>query len=158
MTKAAFPPADCSIRPARVEDLPACAAVVNAFIDATPWLPRTLSHEEIAGHFPPDVLERRKILVADTGGTISGYMSLNIPENFLAALYLGPEVRGQGIGRAMLARAREMMPAGFTLTVWEPNRDAIRFYRREGLVEDPQGRVTGTDDGVPTLLYRWSPA
>ena len=158
MTQAAHPLADFLIRPAAVEDLPACAAVVNAFIDATPWLPRTLSHEEIEGHFGPDILERRRMFVADTGAAISGYMSLNPPENFLAALYLRPEARGKGIGRGMLAKAREVMPTGFTLNVWEPNSDAIRFYRREGLVEEKDGRVSETDDGVPTLLYRWSPA
>ena len=39
---------DAVIRAARPADLPACAAIINAYIDATDWLPRARPAEEKA--------------------------------------------------------------------------------------------------------------
>jgi putative acetyltransferase len=146
---------DVIIRPATVSDLPACAAIINAYIDATDWLPRTVSHEAIAAMFGPEALDRRRIWVACDATGVAGYASLDPDNRFLHALYLRAGLEGRGIGKQLLDTVKAAFPDGLELTVWEPNRVAQRFYGREGFVERPERRNDQTDDGVPTLLMRW---
>lgn len=143
-----------TIRAARAEDLPACARIINDYIDATGWLPRTLPHDEIAALFEPGLLDRRRVLVAEAEGRIAGYLSMG-EDGLMPALYLAPAARGRGTGKALLDHAKALRPEGIELTVFEPNRAARRFYAREGFAPVPGGRVTDTDEGIPTLRLRW---
>jgi putative acetyltransferase len=143
-----------TIRDARADDLPGCARIINDFIDATDWLPRTLPRDEIAALFGPDLLDRRRILVAEADEGLVGYLSMG-DDGFMPALYLAPAARGRGIGARLLDRAKTLRPEGIELTVFEPNTDAQRFYAREGFRAVPGGRVTSTEEGVPTLRLRW---
>lgn len=146
---------DVRIRPANSADLSACAAIINDYIDETPWLPRTNSRQAMARMFAPELLEKRIISVAEQAGEIVGYVSTDPQAGFVHALYLRPEYCGRGLGRALLDTVKAARPQGFELTVYEPNIDAMRFYVREGLIEIPEGRKTDTEEGVPTLLMRW---
>lgn len=143
------------VRPATSADLPACAEIINSYIDDTEWLPRTISREDLEALFAPELLNQRTVLVAERDGEIVGYASLDTEAGFLPALYLKPGVRGAGLGKALLDAVKSARPNGFELTVFEPNKDAMRFYIREGLIEVPYGRKTDTEEGVPTLLMRW---
>jgi GNAT superfamily N-acetyltransferase len=143
------------IRKASAADLPACAAIINAYIDDTPWLPRTISREALEALFVPGLLDQRTLFVADQDGEILGYASLDPAKGFLPALYLKPEARGTGLGKTLLGAVKAARPQGFELTVFEPNTGARRFYQREGLIEIPESRVENTEEGVPTLLMRW---
>lgn len=150
------PKYDWVLRLADADDLPACAAICNDYIDETEWLPRVVTVAEIEAMFAPSILETRKMILAEMNGEIVGYMSINMPENHLVAFYLRPHVRGEGIGKAMFDRAKQLLPDGFELNVFEINRDAQRFYHREGLYELPEGRDDNTDEGIPTLRMRWN--
>jgi putative acetyltransferase len=144
------------IREATAADLPACAAIINDYIDEMEgWLPRTKTRAEISALFASDILTRRVILFAEDMSGPVGYLSL-APEGFVAAIYLVPRARGQGVGLALLNEAKRRHPAGLELTVYEPNRDAQRFYAREGFVEVPDKRDDDTEKGVPTLWLRWN--
>lgn len=144
------------IRPATVDDLRACATIINDYIDATEWLPRVKSREEIAGFFTPELLQKRTVLVADAGGEIAAYVS--IADGWLYAIYVAPGHRGAGLGRLLLDHLKQRFPEKLELTVFEPNADARRFYEREGFHEVPEGRVDNTDEGIPVLLMRWRAA
>ena len=145
---------DFLIRPAETRDLEACARVVNDYVDATDWLPRMKPRDEIAAMFVPELLTMRWLLVAEEAGRVVGYLSMG-GSGHIAAFYLDPEARGRGIGRAMMEAAKAHSPGGLTLTVFEPNVAAQRFYAREGLVEDEARRDDATEEGVPCLLLRW---
>ena len=142
------------VRAATAADLPGCAQIINDYIDATDWLPRTLPRDGIAALFEPGLLQRRTVLVAEAEGRIMGYLSMG-DDGFVPALYLAPDTRGQGVGKALLDRAKSLRPEGLELTVFEPNEGALRFYAREGFVPVPDGRETDTEEGVPTLRLRW---
>lgn len=142
------------IRAASVADLPACARIINDYIDATDWLPRVKSHEEIAGFFTPELLERRTVLVAEADGEILAYLSFSA-EGRVHAIYVAPAFRGHGIGRMLLDHVKEQHPQQVELTVFEPNLAARRFYEREGFAEVPEGRDEGSEEGIPILLMRW---
>lgn len=145
-----------TIRPATEADLPACAAIINDYIDATAWLPRVKSRDEIAGFFNPALLESRAVLVAEAdGGDVVAYMSVS--DGWVYALYLADEFRGRGIGKALLDRAKALDPGGLELTMFEPN-PARSFYAREGFFELSERRNDDTEEGVPVLTLRWEPA
>ena len=146
-----------TIRDARADDLPACARIINDYIDTTDWLPRTLPHAEIEALFDPGLLDRRTVLVAEKDGGIVGYLSMG-EDGFMPALYLAPPARGRGVGKALLDHAKALRPDGIELTVFEPNTEAQRFYAREGFRAITGGRVTDTDEGIPTLRLRWEGA
>lgn len=140
------------IRQAGVKDLPGCAKIINDYIDATDWLPRTHSRARIAAMFGPNVLTSRQIFVAVHKDEVVGYASFNPGAAFLAALYLVEDARGTGIGAMLLDAVKAAAPTGFALTVWHPNTAAQRFYHREGF------RVTGEgvdDEGLPVWHLRW---
>ena len=46
--------ADIALRPARPEDYGDCAAIFNAWVDATVWMPRVHSRELRRAAFPRD--------------------------------------------------------------------------------------------------------
>ena len=144
------------IEPARPDDLAACAAVVNDYIDETPWLPRVQERAEIEAVFAPELLEKRRILVVRQRGEVAGYMSIDPSVSVVTAIYLRAGMRGSGVGARMLDAAKRMMPQGFELSVFEPNADALRFYARQGLVEVPERRNESTEEGIATLTMRWS--
>lgn len=144
------------IRHATAADLPACAAIINDYIDQTGWLPRTKSRDELAGFFTPELLQKRTVLVADVGGEIAAYVS--VADGFLYAIYIAPGYRRSGLGKMLLDELKLQYPAQLELTVFELNVAARRFYEREGFHEVPERRDDKTEEGVPTLLMRWRSA
>lgn len=143
------------IRMAEFADLPICATIINDYIDATQWLPRTISRDAVEGLFVPSLLDQRTLFIAEEQGEILGYLSMNPQDGFVPALYLSPAARGKGTGRLLLDAAKAAHPDGLDLTVFERNTEALRFYAREGFVEDPSRRDDKTEEGIPTLWMRW---
>ena len=45
---------NAAIRSARTQDIAACAAIVNSWIDETDWMPRCHSVEDVAQHYKPE--------------------------------------------------------------------------------------------------------
>lgn len=144
-----------SLRPATATDLPTCAAIINDYIDATEWLPRTASRDAVEALFVPALLEKRRLFIAEEQGEILGYLSMNPQDGFVPALYLSPAARGKGTGRLLIDAAKATHPDSLELTVFERNTEALRFYAREGFVEDPSRRDEKTEEGIPTLWMRW---
>ena len=146
---------DVVIRLATPADLPACAAIINDYIDATHWLPRVISRTEIEAILSPEILEGRTFFVAERDGEILGYMTM-VEEGFIPALYLAPKARGMGIGQDLIAEAKRRSPEGLVLDCFEPNVAARRFYAREGFTEIEGARFT-EEEGVEKLRLKWQP-
>tara|TARA_R110002020_G_scaffold16307_2_gene57564 strand:- start:47679 stop:48164 length:486 start_codon:yes stop_codon:yes gene_type:complete len=146
--------ATSQIRCATTSDLPVCAAIINNYIDATGWLPRTIDHTDVEALFVPSLLEKRTMFVAEEHGEILGYLSMS-DDGFVPALYLQPAARNKGVGKALLDTAKIAHPGGLELTVFECNTSALRFYKREGFDEDPARRDDATEEGISTLWLRW---
>lgn len=148
------------IRAVERGDLQACAGIVNDYVDETTWLPRVYSREAVEGFFQDGFNGGRLMLLAERGGEIVGYLSAELKEapalSHVHALYLKRDARGTGSGKALLDKAKALSPHGLELTVFEPNRAGQRFYKREGLREIPELRDDNTEEGVATLLFRWS--
>jgi putative acetyltransferase len=145
---------DVVIRAAREGDLVACAAIVNADIDARGFMPRMVSVEAIEALFVPSLLEARVLLVAEAGGDVLGYLSSE-PSGDVRGFYVRGDAQGRGVGRALMDGAKAQFPGGLRLTVFEPNAGGRRFYAREGFVDTG---VRSVDDGVVVMHLEWRPA
>lgn len=74
----------------------------------------------------PAVLD--KIYVYDDG-IVKGM--IHVDQNEIVELYVDAFFRGQGVGAALIAYAKEHYPITFLWTV-EKNYDTIRFYEKQG--------------------------
>lgn len=143
-----------TLRAAEPGDAAACAKVFNDWADATPWMPRVHPADDVERFYRDHLLATCDVTVAEKGGIARGFIAVD-GEGFVAGFYLAPEVRGRGVGRALLDRAKA---AGRPLTLWTfvANEGARRFYAREGFSE--LRRTDGdNDEGLPDVLLEWRP-
>ena len=136
------------VRRATPADAAACAAIVNDWIDTTPWMPRAVSRETVAGHVADGIAGREVWVVGDP---VTGYLSFDPAEAVIRGLYVARP--GEGLGRALIDRVKEGRER-LRLRTHEPNLAAQRFYAREGFVaveRDPDGG----GDGLPEIVMEW---
>jgi GNAT superfamily N-acetyltransferase len=140
------------IRPASPADAPTCAAIVNSWIDATPWMPRVHTPEDVAAFYRDCVLPARRVWTWN--GPAAGFLALDEAEGCVTALYLAPEARGRGVGRALLGAAQAGRDA-LHLWTFEANHGARRFYEANGF--HVEARTDGdNEEGLPDIRYGWS--
>jgi len=114
------------------------------------FLPNIHTDEETFYFIANIVLRDQDVLVAETNGEISGFIAMH--EDMVEHLYVRPDLLRRGIGRALLQRAKERLPSGFRLWVFQQNVPARRFYERHGLPArrgDRWQSERGTDAGCP---------
>jgi GNAT superfamily N-acetyltransferase len=92
-------------------------------------------------------------LVVDSGGRVVGFALfftnfstfLARPGLYLEDLFVEPELRGRGIGQALLTRLAELAAergcGRFEWSVLDWNVNAIRFYERMGATVMPEWRI-----------------
>jgi ribosomal protein S18 acetylase RimI-like enzyme len=136
------------IRRAVAEDVPAIAAVVNGWIDATPWLPRVHAAQAIEG-LVREAFPRRVVWVI--GDPVAGFLSLDAGQGRIAALNCART--GAGLGKVLLDKAKEGRMV-LTLSTHVPNAAAQRFYRREGFVETGRAEPE-LPETVPEIIMEW---
>jgi ribosomal protein S18 acetylase RimI-like enzyme len=144
---------DAQLRAARTQDMAACAAILNDWIDDTDWMPRVHSHDDVVRHYQTVVASERKSFVVIAGNKIVGMMTVTIDDR-VTALYVSRTYRGQGVGRLLLDRAKRDADTTVTLWTFQKNTAAQAFYVREGFVEI--NRTDGdNEEGLPDLLMEW---
>ena len=143
-------PSPAFVRPARVEDAVAAAAVsrmVEAYLLQTEGekgaavthasaLPERYRHEI---EQPAQAFAGSQVLCAQVDGAIAGMAVLTAPEQGrceVKRLWTEPWARGSGVGRALLdacvEQARDRGDHAVELTVWRWRDAAIRLYERAG--------------------------
>lgn len=141
------------LRPARAFDAAACAAIVNDWIDATPWMPRIHDAPTIAWFYREHVFRQQRVTVAERGGEVAGFLALDLGRACVTSLYLHPAARGEGIGARLLGDAKAQA-ARLSLWAFQANTGALRFYRREGFRE---GRRSDgeNEERMPDIEFLW---
>ncbi|MEM8850511.1 MAG: GNAT family N-acetyltransferase [Pseudomonadota bacterium] len=140
------------IRQATQADAPACAAILDAWIDATPWMPRIHPSDDVVRYFRKTVLPERRVWVV--GQPLSGFLALDEDAGDITALYLAETARGQGFGRRLLGAAKTVATQ-LTLWTFVANTGAQRFYAANGFKQID--RTDGdNEEGFPDLRYRWT--
>ena len=151
-------------------DAAAMAQVLGGWIKATPWMPKLhLPIEDVwfCGHLIDtcDVWVLRQPTIngftvtdnAVTGptepdDTVSGFLARRGDQ--VQALYLAPDARGQGYGKALLDLAKAGRDR-LELWTFQANTRAIAFYRREGFTETTRTDGSGNDEKLPDLRLVW---
>ena len=90
-------------------------------------------------------LLQAEVYVYEAEGTVQGF--IGIQENYLAGIFVKKEVRSTGIGKQLLDYVKAIHPT-LTLNVYQRNRRALEFYKREGFfitLEDIEPDTGKTD-------------
>lgn len=115
--------------------------------------------EDRAARYTFDRSDGPRTTVAIVDRAIAGFATINGDE--LAALYVDPDAWGNGIGRALVSRARaDLAAAGATaarLWLLDGNQRGQRFYERDGWATDGTRRAqTVWSVTVDEIEYRRS--
>ncbi|WP_292294478.1 GNAT family N-acetyltransferase [Marivita sp.] len=138
------------LRPATALDAGRVGAILSAWIDETPWMPRIHTRAEDIAHAAM-MVDRGWVTVSETSG-ITGFLARNGDD--IHALYIAPEQRGQGIGSRLLADAMQQQDQ-LTLWTFQSNTGAQTFYERHGFSPVERTDGTGNDEGLPDIRYQW---
>jgi GNAT superfamily N-acetyltransferase len=144
------------IRQARPEDDAAIGDTFIASMETLAFLPDLHTRDEHRRFITETVPRDHEIWVAEENGCIVGLAAIG--ESTLGHLYVHPEFHGRGLGTALLEKAKELRPAGFTLWTFPANEGACRFYERHGLRPIEYGDGSGNEERLPDVRYEWRPA
>jgi len=146
------------LTPATPDDLPALCALHHAS-----WLSayRGMVPDAALGAPLDDHMARTwatlppGITLAQGGTRLLGFMRLKHNKGwpYVDNLHVAPDLRGAGVGRALMGAACEQAQGGgrLWLTVLASNTGARRFYTRLGGVEG--ARITDTLLGAPVTTF-----
>ena len=139
-----------SYRAACGSDALACAKIICDWGRDTPWMVPIDDADDVAASWR-DLLQSDTAWVAERGGGVVGFCVRE--DDNITGLYLASDAQSQGIGKALLDRAK-VGREWIAVWVYELNTRAIAFYEREGLV------VVGREkDEHSDLIYvetRWT--
>ncbi|WP_374045681.1 acetyltransferase [Massilia sp. YIM B04103] len=90
-------------------------------------------------------------LAVDDAGAPVAFLGLS--GTHVDSLFVDPAVRGQGIGKLLLAHVGQM-PAALTVDVNEQNAQAVGFYLKQGFVQTGRSATDGDGRPYPLLHLR----
>ena len=133
------------------EDAPACAAILNDWIDATGWMPRVHPHEDVRRHMREVVFAERQVWVCSRPA--GAFLAL-ADDGFITALYSAHP--GRGRGKALLEHVKRER-SYLQLWTFVADTGARRFYAREGFAE--VARTDGdNEEGLADIRFEWKAA
>lgn len=121
-----------------------------------PWLPSVHDEAETLWWMRQIVLAEQDVIVAQDGDRLLGFAALD--GQWLEQLYVDSEAQGSGVGRALLAAAKEVRPGGFSLRVFTRNTRARLFYESLGCVLTEQSEGSRNEENEPDCSYSRGPA
>ena len=136
---------------ARPSNAPAIGAILSDWIDETDWMPRIHKREDEQA-FAADLVARGWVSVARVRGQVVGFLARDGSE--VVALYVARDARGQGVGQALLTRAKRRAPR-LALWTFQFNQPARAFYEGQGFVERHRTGGAGNDEKLPDIRYIW---
>lgn len=139
------------IGPARASDAPAIGNILSDWIDETDWMPRIHKRED-EQHFAADMVSRGWVTVARQRRQVVGFIARDGAE--VVALYVARGARGQGVGSALLTRAKRRSPR-LALWTFQFNHAARAFYEAHGFREVQRTGGAGNDEKLPDIRYAW---
>jgi len=96
-----------------------------------------------------------RIVVAETSGTLTGFVTVDPKTMYLDQIVVAPELWGQGVAEALLDEAKNISPQGLDLLVNKDNGRAIRFYERHGF--SYAGEDKNPVSGIAVNRMQWRP-
>jgi ribosomal protein S18 acetylase RimI-like enzyme len=140
-----------NIRDAAPADAGPLARIMGDWLRETGWMPILHSRAEDQA-FLAALIGTHRLRIACQGDLALGFLAER--EGHIDALYLAPEARGRGIGKALLDEVKEIRHA-VELWAYQANSRAIAFYRREGFSEAERTDGAGNEAGLPDIRMTW---
>ncbi len=139
------------LRDATPLDAGRVGAILSAFIDGTPWMPRIHTRAEDLAH-AGTLIARGWVTVAELDSRVEGFLAQD--GGVIQSLYIDPARQGQGLGSALVHKAQT---ASERLRLWTfaANRPAQNFYEKHGFTESARTDGAGNDEGLPDIEYVW---
>ncbi|AWJ86855.1 GNAT family N-acetyltransferase (plasmid) [Azospirillum sp. TSH58] len=101
-----------------------------------------------------DCVDGEEVLVAEAGGGVVGFISVDVADRFIHNLFIAPLWRGRGIGSALLREALTLLRGSAELACASRNAAARAFYEHNGWTPVPAAESGG--DADPLVVYRKS--
>jgi putative acetyltransferase len=102
-----------------------------------------------------ELVPQVKIVVAENGGAMTGFVTVDPRTLYLDQIVVAPEAWGTNTGETLIADAKRLSPRGLDLQVNQDNARAIKFYEKHGFA------IAGEDknaSGRLTYWMTWRPA
>jgi len=109
--------------------------------------------EEVKAYFVGTAMPVAEVWVAEVDDAVSGVLVLN--GSWIEQLYVDPDWTNQGLGTALIERAKVECPEVLDLWTFKSNRRAQRFYERHGF-RAVGGTNGDNEEGEPDVHYRWA--
>jgi len=106
------------------------------------------SHVYFLNHI---LLEQFQIDVALIDDKVVGMVAFN--ETEISQLYIHIDYQGLGLGQILLDKVKEQSSGRLTLYTFEVNKNAQRFYEKNGF--KIIGRGHENEENLPDILYEW---
>ena len=121
---------------------------------AMPKLMARMGHtlEDAREYFLRAVVGEDQIWVYERSGVPLGFLA--IQGDFIDRLYVDPAYHRQGIGQALLMKARQLLPKHMWLYTHVANKMARSFYEKNGFVAEKFG-VSPEPESEPDVEYHW---
>lgn len=146
-----------AIRRAVVADADSIAEVYLAsFQAALPEVRLAHSNDDVHRWVKEHLVPQTETWVAVDGEEVVGMLSLS--PGWINQLYVAPQRLGQGIGRRLLAVAKERSDGLLELWTFQVNQRARRFYERNGFVAAELTDGASNEEREPDIRYRWHPS
>lgn len=126
---------------------------IKSFKKALPTIKLAHSDEDIRKWYLTYLIPKGRTWVAEEGGKIAGFMSLN--GDLLEELYLTPHSQGKGIGSELINKAKELNPKGLKTYTFQINKLARDFYEKHGFVAISFNNGERNEENEPDVLYEW---
>jgi GNAT superfamily N-acetyltransferase len=143
------------VRRATERDGDAVADVYIPSFRTLTFLPQLHTPEEDRIFFRDAVLPQREVWLAVEDGQVIGFAALSSHQ--LEHLYVHPLAHRRGAGSALLRKAMEVRPSGFSFWVFQQNDGARRFYEAHGCRALRFTDGAENDEQTPDVLYEWRP-
>lgn len=108
--------------------------------------------DDARNFFRNAVLDTCEVLVATQEGTLGGVIA--VQASWIRQFAVFPAFQRQGIGRALLLRAKETSPRELRLFTFQRNTPARKFYEAQGFVSVAFG-TSPAPESEPDVEYRW---
>jgi len=136
---------------ARPTDAEAIGLILSEWIDETPWMPRIHKRED-EQRFAVDLVAKGWVTVARRCGRVAGFLARDGED--IIALYVASHARGQGVGSALLNRAKRKSRR-LSLWTFQFNEPARAFYEGHGFREVERSGGARNDEKLPDIRYEW---
>jgi putative acetyltransferase len=104
-----------------------------------------------------EIMAAASIVIAQTqhDAAMIGFVTVDPVTHYLDQLVVAPQFWGFGVGKALIAQAKRLSPAGLELDVNTDNARAIRFYETCGF--SITGGGINAFSGRPVHRMSWRP-